>query len=119
MYTSINRSKVLLHRIIWKMVYGEEPDTIDHINGDPSDNRLVNLRSVPQGDNARNIKLKKNNTSGHMGVYFDKRRKMWVSRIHHGHNRHLGHYNTYEEAVQVRKEAERRYWFHENHGRAA
>ena len=34
------------HRIIWKMVHGEDADRIDHINGVRADNRLLNLRSV-------------------------------------------------------------------------
>jgi hypothetical protein len=36
------------------MVHGEEPKIIDHLNGDRADNRLINLRSVGQRENARN-----------------------------------------------------------------
>lgn len=39
------------HRVIYKMVHGEEPDEIDHINMDRSDNRLCNLRSVTHREN--------------------------------------------------------------------
>ena len=41
------------HRLIWKLVYGEDPDTIDHINADRSDNRLCNLRSISLAENTR------------------------------------------------------------------
>ena len=44
------------HRIAWAMHYGEEPSgKIDHINGDRTDNRIVNLRVVSDTGNARNM----------------------------------------------------------------
>lgn len=45
----------LAHRIAWAIHYGKFPaHTIDHINRDPADNRIVNLRDVPQAVNSRN-----------------------------------------------------------------
>ena len=42
-------------RVIWKLVYGVEPEGfIDHINGDVSDNRLENLRDSTHSHNAVN-----------------------------------------------------------------
>lgn len=38
----------LAHRVIWKMVHGQDPDVVDHINCVKSDNRIENLRSVSQ-----------------------------------------------------------------------
>ena len=36
---------VMIHRLVWKWVTGEEPGvTIDHINRQRSDNRFWNLR---------------------------------------------------------------------------
>jgi hypothetical protein len=46
----------LAHRIIWKMVHGDEPGQIDHINGDRTDNRAVNLRLATPLQNAANRK---------------------------------------------------------------
>ena len=47
-----------LHRVIWKLVTGEEPNTIDHINRDRGDNTWENLRSVTPKQNALNRSCK-------------------------------------------------------------
>lgn len=53
------------HRIIWLLHYKKWPKAvIDHINGDPSDNRIINLRDVPQAENARNTKASRLNAGG-------------------------------------------------------
>lgn len=45
----------LAHRLAWLLSYGEWPEfTIDHVNHQPHDNRLANLRDVPHAANARN-----------------------------------------------------------------
>lgn len=45
------------HRLVWLYVYGAWPaDVIDHINGDKTDNRIANLRDVPQVVNTQNRK---------------------------------------------------------------
>lgn len=107
----------LAHRVAWKMVHGDEPEMIDHINGDPSDNRLSNLRAANAGVNAKNTKKRRTNTSGMMGVqYFPYGRvkPIWVVRIG---NDHIGCFATKEEAMAERKRLEEAYGFHENHGR--
>src|ERR1700733_11337823 len=58
------------HRLIWLMVHGRlprKPKEIDHINGNPSDNRLSNLRIVTHGQNLQNAKLQRNNSLGIKG----------------------------------------------------
>lgn len=108
------------HRIIWKLVTGEEPDEIDHINGDRSDNRFVNLRNVSRGLNRLNTKRQSNNTSGVTGVRWLKRERLWRSEIKlGGKTTCLGYFRNFDEAVRARRDAESRMGFHPNHGRAA
>ena len=40
----IDGGQFYVHRLIWKMIHGTEPEELDHINGNPRDNRLKNLR---------------------------------------------------------------------------
>ncbi len=55
----------------------ENKPTIDHINRDPSDNRVENLRWATRLEQQENTGMKKNNTSGHRGIYYRKDTKKW------------------------------------------
>ena len=57
------------HRLAWRMITGEWPEVIDHINRSRADNRWSNLRAVTHLENNRNRSLPKSNRSGYMGVY--------------------------------------------------
>jgi hypothetical protein len=60
----------LVHRIVW-VLFNPAIDgnlIIDHKSGDPTDNRLGNLRMTTQAVNTRNAKMSKTNTSGVPGV---------------------------------------------------
>ena len=75
------------HRIIWTFLNGEIPEGIivDHIDGNPFNNSIDNLKIKTQPDNRLNSRKHSNNTSGETGVYlaFDKRtdkhRERWVA----------------------------------------
>lgn len=70
LHAKIKGETVGLHRMAWIYVYGREPiDRIDHINGDPSDNRISNLRECSHSQNMQNIREAKSpNKSGYLGV---------------------------------------------------
>jgi hypothetical protein len=110
------------HRIAWAIYHGSDiPEglQIDHINGDPCDNRIDNLRTVTIQGNAQNRCKPSNNTSGVVGVSYNKREKRWRSYIKiEGKQKHIGSFINKEDAIEERKKAEIEYGFHENHGRA-
>lgn len=101
-----------VHRLIWKLVHGKDPDFVDHINGDRADNRLSNLRSVPRSENAKNLASR----GGDTGVSL--RNNRWRARIaDSGRLIQLGTFDTREEAVAARHAAEVALGYHPNHGR--
>jgi len=111
----------MAHRLAFLYMIGEFPlhDT-DHINGKPSDNSFKNLRMVTRTENCRNQKKRNTNTSGAMGVYWNKAREKWHVRINKAKKReHLGFFDDFFEACCARKSAEIKYGYHANHGRAA
>lgn len=89
------------HRIAWLISTGRLPGfEIDHINGNPSDNRLVNLREATHAENSLNKAMRRNNTSGINGVGWHKRIQKWSAYLSiNGHRRHLGYFITIEEAA--------------------
>lgn len=112
---------VTAHSVAWALHHGRWPTYgVDHENGDRTDNRIGNMRDVPDAVNAKNQKQNARNTSGVTGVSYFKRTRKWVAMIKgDGKVRNLGYFNTIEEAAAARKSAERRYGFHPNHGRVA
>ena len=95
--------KVLAHRVIWAMHYGDWPEgQIDHINMDKTDNRIINLRDVAQSPNQWNRTKYKNNTSGFKGVSFYKRDGTWRAQITiNGKKKTIGYYPNPEMAANA------------------
>lgn len=115
----INGSQYLAHRLAILHSLGRMPPyQVDHINGIRNDNRIINLRCATQLENSKNTMLVKQNKSGTMGVFWEKSSNKWRSFITANGVRHyLGLYENYTDAVESRKEAEKKYNFHKNHGR--
>lgn len=65
------------HRIVYVLAHGQIDDNlvVDHIDGNPFNNRIENLRLVHKAVNHRNAKKFSNNTSGHAGVYWQEMNK--------------------------------------------
>ena len=99
--------KVYLHHLLVDKSYG----VIDHINRNPLDNKRSNLRVTSVSANIRNGNLRKNNSSGTTGVYFDKNKKKWLSQIM-VNRKHisLGAYDSKELAIYYRKQGEDKYY---------
>lgn len=113
--------RISAHRVIWAMHNGKWPEgEIDHINGNPSDNRIENLRHVTRQGNARNQRRFANNASGHTGVYWVPHLQRWRSTIKVDNKLlQIGYFNIKAEAVAARLDAQAKHGFHPNHGRAA
>lgn len=111
--------RVYAHRAAYALHYGAWPkDVIDHINGNPADNRIANLRAVDQRTNMLNQKERCTNTSGATGVTLFSRNQKWRAQITvNGRNKALGYFTDFDEAVKARRLAEVRFGFHPNHGR--
>ncbi|HID9383199.1 HNH endonuclease [Enterobacter kobei] len=118
-YVTIDNRHFLAHRIVWALTKGEWPQgVIDHVDGNPLNNRPENLRDVEFPVNMKNLPTPKNNKSGVCGVQWHEKSGKWMARIRcDGVVHYLGIYPTIEEAACVRKEAEVKFGFHANHGR--
>jgi len=114
---TLNWRKFLAHRVIWKIMTGEDPpEVIDHVNGEPTDNRWSNLRACSQMENMRNVKVRSDNTTGYHGIYPMARSPGYYVRIG---GKYIGTFPTLKEAYKARKRAERLQGYHKNHGRRA
>ena len=98
------------HRLAWALHYGEWPtQCLDHINGNPHDNRIENLRECSVSNNLGNAGLSRNNTSGFKGVYLRKDTGRWSADIKHNRKKiSLGCYPTAELAAEAYAEASKR-----------
>jgi len=103
-------------RLAWLLYYGEWPEkTVDHINGNPADDRIANLRLASESEQQWNKGVNRNNTSGVKGVSFNKRRNEaglspWEVYITVYYKRiHIGFFNDLEDAVNARREAAMNY----------
>lgn len=115
---AIQATRFLAHRIAYAMVHNVQPDSVDHIDGNPGNNRIDNLRSVSHQDNLKNQRKSSKNTSGVTGVYWQKKRQKWEATLRTGgKTHHLGFFKNFDDAVTARQTANTEYGFHENHGR--
>jgi hypothetical protein len=106
---------LMLHREILSPPPGLQ---VDHINGDGLDNRRSNLRLATPAENAKNLRLRCNNTSGFKGVWLHKPTGKWMAEIKANRVRkHLGYHATPEEAHAAYAQASAE--LHQNFGRVA
>lgn len=105
-------------RVAWAIVTGTWPTgQIDHINGNPTDNRFSNLRDVSQSLNSKNRRIVAPPRSGVVGVYTQPRAKKWVAMIgSEGRLIYLGQFATKDAAMAARRAAEIEHNFGPNHG---
>jgi hypothetical protein len=96
----IDGKRYLAHRLAWLYTHGAWPHKLlDHRNRVTGDNRIDNLREATGSQNKANQLTNTNNTSGFKGVYWSKQNAKWQAGIRHqGKQKHLGCFNTKEDA---------------------
>ena len=94
-----------MHRLIYLMHHNTLPKYIDHIDGNPLNNRIENLREATLSQNAWNMKLSKRNKSGVKGVLWDKTNNRWYARCMANKKRyHVGYFKDLEDAKMAIKQ---------------
>ena len=107
-YAKVDGKQIYMHRLIMN---AKQDEIIDHITRNKLDNRRSNLRSCTKSQNSINKKLPCNNKSGYVGVSYRNDRNRWIANIKVNKKTiRLGSYNSKEEAISARKEAEMKYF---------
>lgn len=91
------------HRLAWLIATGSWPfDEIDHIDRNPANNALSNLREASRSQNCANVRIRKDNSSTAKGVHWCKRDRKWIARLQHNNTRRiLGYFSSREDADQA------------------
>ncbi len=98
------------HRMAWEIINGPIPTglEIDHIDGNPKNNKMSNLRLVTHLENMGNYKMTRPNSSGLQGVSWMKNTKKWRAQINcNGERVYLGEFISKEAAHEVYLKAKR------------
>lgn len=96
---SAGRKRAFVHHLVLPRIASSDLMT-DHANGDKLDNRLCNLRRATRSQNFLNVGLRKDNSSGYRGVYFNKKTKLFVAKAYfNGKSKYLGSFSTAKDAA--------------------
>lgn len=96
---SIKGVSVYAHRIVWALIYGEWPETdIDHIDGNPANNRITNLRLATISQNSANRPAPRNNKTGFKGVSCPRENGKYVVYVS---TKKIGEFVSIEEAAHA------------------
>ncbi len=103
---NIDGKSYYLHRLVFLLEDGVFPNVVDHINGDVSDNKRINLRKTSRAGNRRNSKVSSNNISGVKNVHYNKKTSSYSVTMHvNGVRKSFGSFSTLEKAKQVADKA--------------
>jgi D-Tyr-tRNAtyr deacylase len=108
----IRRTKAI-HRLVAEAFLDNHDNKrcVDHIDRNKLNNHISNLRYASDSENQMNKSIQSNNTSGVIGVRFNKTKNKWIADIKKdGKSKHLGSFKTKEEAILARQKAEETYF---------
>jgi hypothetical protein len=112
LYKENTRYTFGVHKLVGE-AFIPNPDNklcVDHIDCNKQNNNIDNLRWATKAENNKNRQLMKNNSSGYVGVYYDKRCNKWTAKIgHEGKLKNLGIFDKKEDALKVRLKAVQKY----------
>lgn len=109
-YAVANNGKrvMKMHRYILNL---DEPNIIvDHIDGNKLDNRKSNLRICKPFENARNVRMRKRNKVGYLGISYTAEGKYRARIMVNRKEIRLGNYEKIEDALEARRKAEIKYF---------
>ena len=107
----INNKQYFNHRLIYLYHYGYIPKQIDHIDNNPLNNNIENLRESTQLQNCMNRKSNKNSTSKFKGVCWHKVSNKWIANIRiNGKLKHLGYFKSEIQAAKAYNKAAMKYF---------
>lgn len=112
----INDKYYYAHRLIFLYHHGFLPRFLDHIDGDPANNYISNLREATKQENNRNKKKTKSvngkqTSSDFKGVYWSKNNKKWVAQITiNRKTKNLGHFISETMAAETYNTAATKYF---------
>lgn len=109
----MNGVALCAHRIAWVMLGLDLPNGyhIDHINGDPWDNRAVNLRLASNEENSRNRRKASRSHRSISGVSWVSRDSVWAACIRYNYKTiHLGSYRSKALAASAAAKGSLRYF---------
>lgn len=96
------KKRYYAHRVVWELHNGKlsKGEQIDHIDQNPSNNRISNLRIATNSENNCNRSRQSNNTSGFKGVSWNKFTQSWEAYIKlNGKRKFLGYFLRKESAA--------------------
>lgn len=105
---SFQNKKYRRGRLAFFYMKGRWPDPeIDHIDRNPLNDAWLNLREATSTDQKLNMNIRKDNTSGHKGVYWNKANQKWEAKVFVlGRQIRLGMFTELEDAIAARKAGE-------------
>ena len=100
----------LVHRVIFMMHNGYAPKIVDHIDGNPMNNKIENLRDATKSQNCWNSKTRTTNSSGFKNVSWHSKSKKWLVRLRaNGKEVYVGIFGDIEDANKSAIEARKKY----------